>query len=274
MDTSLGIELVGYEGPSMIRSGDELPLTILWQTDREWKTSLDVRLSLELDDGLPLSEVEARVSPVTSGWQAGEVVSQAMLLEVPPGTAPVEHDLVLEWQESSPDGSAEAAGGSLSMGTVTVLRPLVPLPTPRMPHEPWANFGDALQLTGYELSAPDVEPGGELRVTLLWRAWDTPLPVIVSGLELRDTEGRVMAQEQRGLGGAYTSTLWGHEELVRGVYAVRVPEGISSGTHALTLTLQAVRADGEQEVLPFWSDAGVWEESFALGTLNVVDPQR
>jgi len=274
MDTGLGIELVGYEGPSMVRSGEELPLTLLWHTDRGWDTSLDFRLSLAPDDGLPIAEVEARVSPATSGWKPGAAVAQDVLLEVLPGTAPLERNLVLEWQESSPLRGVEAAGGSVLMGTVTVLRPLVPLPTPRMPYEPWANFGNALQLTGYESSAPDVEPGGELRVILLWRAWDTPLPVITSLLELRDTEGRVVAQEQRGLGGAYASTLWGREELVREVRGLKVPEGISSGTYTLALILQAVRADGEREILPFWSEAGVWEDSFALGTSEIIDSQR
>ncbi len=274
MDTGLGIELVGYEGPSMVRSGEELPLTILWQVDDEWGMSLDTRVSLALGDGLPLAEVETAVSPATAGWKPGEVVAQEVLLEVPPGTAPLEYNLLLEWQQSSPDGSAETTGGSLLMGTVTVLRPLVPSPTPRMPHEPWANFGDALQLTGYDLSASDVESGGELRVTLLWRAWDTPLPVIVYTLEWTDAEGRAVAREEEGLGGAYTSTLWGREELVREVCGIKVPQGISSGTYTLSLSLQAVRADGQQEVLPFWSEAGMWEDSFALGTLNVVDSQQ
>jgi 4-amino-4-deoxy-L-arabinose transferase-like glycosyltransferase len=274
IDAIPGLELVAYEAPAMVRQGEELPLTLSWRSDRELDAGLDLRLSLALEEGLRVAEVESALPPATPGWEPGELLSQEVGLQVPSGTPPLEYDLVLEWSESSQEPGPWSPEEGLTMGTITVLRPLIPLPTPPMPHEPWANFGDLLQLTGYELPALDLEAGDELRVTLLWRAWDVPLPVIISTLELRDTEGRAVAQEERGLGGAYTSILWGREELVREVCGLQVSEGSSPGTYTLALTLQAVRADGKRELLPFWSDAGVWEDSFALGTLEVIEAHR
>jgi hypothetical protein len=274
IDAIPGLELVAYEAPTMVRQGEELPLTLFWRAGRQWNAGLDLRLSLALEDGLRVAEVESALSPEMPGWTPGEVLSQEVVVDVPPGTPPLSYNLVLEWRESSQDARPWSAQNGLTMGMIVVLRPLVPLPTPPMPHEPWANFGDLLQLTGYELPAPEVEAGGELHLTLLWRAWDVPLPVIQSALELRDAEGRAVARAERGLGGAYTSTLWGREELVREAYGLEVPEGVSSETYTLTLTLQTVRADGEEELLRVWSDSDVWQDSFALGTLEVIDSPR
>ena len=97
------------------------------------------------------------------------------------------------------------------------------------------------------------------------------MPVIKSTLELRDTEGRVVTKEEGGLGGAYPATLWTREELVREVYGIAIPKGVSSGRYQLTLALQAVRANGKREAIPFWSSSDVWEESFTLGTIEVIN---
>ena len=97
-------------------------------------------------------------------------ISQEIDLHILPGTRPLEFKLIVEVYGTTTSEKVGPLAGRATMGTITVMRPLVPSPTPRMPHEPWANFGNVLQLTGYELPALDVEPGGEIRVTLLWRA--------------------------------------------------------------------------------------------------------
>jgi mannosyltransferase len=270
VDTGLGIELLGYDGPSMIRPGEELPLTLHWQTDHAWDTSLDVHLSLALGDGLSIAEVEAVVSPATSGWKAGELSAQDMILEVPPGTAPLEYNLVLEWRESSRDQGTEVAGESLSMGTVTVLRPLVPLPTPRMPQEPWANFGNLVELTGYELQAEGLAAGDQVRAELLWRAWDVPLPLMAMELVLADSGGTTLVSATMDYpGAAYPSTLWEHQELVRGVNFLDIPDDTLPGWYQLNLVIRARTSSGGWQTVPFWSSSGRWEESFSLAALEI-----
>jgi mannosyltransferase len=270
MDTGLGIELLGYDSPSMVRSGEELPLRLHWQVDDEWDTSLDISVSLALDDGLPLAEVETTVSPATAGWKPGELVAQEVLLEVPPGTAPLEYKLVLEWQESSSDRDTGAGGGSLSLGKVSVLRPLVPSPTPRMPHEPWANFGNLVELTGYEVTAEGLGAGDQIRAQLLWRAWNVPLPLMEMELVLADGEGAALASAGMDYpGDAYPSTLWEREELVGAVYLLDIPEDALPGRYQLNLVLRARAASGAWRAVPFLASSGGWEESFSLATVEI-----
>jgi len=274
-EVAKGLRLVAYDAPRAARSGDELQVSLQWQIGDEAEADYGIYLGLAIEEDADLGEWTVAGGSATSPLQAGGgSISQEIDLHIPPGTPPLEYKLIVEVYEISTSESVGHLAGRATIGTIKVMRPLVPSPTPRMPHEPWANFGDVLQLTGYELPALDVEPGGEIGVTLLWRAWDVPLPVIKSTLELRDTEGRVVAKEEGGLGGAYPSTLWAREELVRVVHILEIPEGISSGSHQLTLALQAVRANGKREAIPFWSSSDVWEERFALGTIEVINPQQ
>ncbi len=274
-EVAKGLRLVAYDAPQAARSGDELQVSLHWQRGDEAETDYGVHLGLAIEEDADLGEwTIAGTSAMAALEAGGGSISQEIDLHILPGTPPLEYKLIVEVYETSASESVGPLAGRATIGTITVMRPLVPAPTPRMPHEPWANFGDVLQLTGYELPALDVELGGEMRVTLLWRAWDVPLPVIKSTLELRDAEGRVVAKEERGLGGAYPSTLWAREELVREVRGPRIPEGISSGTYTLTLTLQAVRANVARGAIPFWSESGAWEDRFPLGTIEVINPQQ
>ena len=129
-------------------------------------------------------------------------------------------------------------------------------------------------MTGYELRPLEVEAGNEIELHLFWRAWGVPLPLIRTEMELRDGEGRVVTMEAACLADRYPSTLWEREELVRDLCQVEVPEAISSGSYELSMRLEAFKATGRWEAIPFWSDAGVWEDSFALGTLEVIDSRR
>jgi mannosyltransferase len=270
-----GLRLVGYDAPEAARSGDLFRVTLDWHVDDEMEIGYGVNVGLAMEEGADLGEwTDADAAAISPLEAEGGSFSQGIDLHILPGTPPMEYKLVVEVYETSTSGGLGPLAGRTAIGTIAVMRPLVPSPTPQMPHEPWANFGNVLQLTGYELPALDVEPGGDIPVTLLWRAWETPLPAIISSLELRDIEGRVVAKEEGDLGGSYTSTLWAREELVREADSLKVPEGISPGSYTLAFTLQALRANGKREVLPFWSDAGVWEDSFALGTLEVIVSQR
>lgn len=270
-----GLRLVAYEAPEAARSGDGMRVTLHWEVGDEVETEYRVNLGLAIKTDADLGQWTDGGAAALSPLEAEEgSISQEIDLHVLPGTPPIEYKLIADVYETSASDGYGPLAGRATIGTITVLRPLVPSPTPPMPHDPWASFGDVLQLTGYELPALDVEPGDEISGTLLWRAWDTPLPTIISALEFRDIEGQVVAQEEVALGGAYPSTLWAREELVREVRGLKVPEGLSPGTYTLTLTLQSVRASGKQEVLPVWSDAGVWEDSFTLGTFEVIESQR
>jgi 4-amino-4-deoxy-L-arabinose transferase-like glycosyltransferase len=262
-----GLRLLESDIPAMARSGEQARISLRWQDDRQAGRAEELEVGLRSMEGTDAVEWLASKSLVSSG--AGRA-SLEMDVEIPAGTPPLEYDVILS-PAPSWGGEGASAGERTVIGKLRVLRPLVPEAPPRMPNEPWANFGDALQLVGYELRPEQVEPGGQLCAEILWRAWDVPLPLVEESLELRH-EGAALSRSSDLLLGAYPSTLWGPQEVVRDVVCLGIPEDTSPGRCELFLALKAWHEDGTEETMPSLSPAGEWEEWFTLAGVEVGAP--
>jgi hypothetical protein len=269
VDIADGLILAGYSAQTVVRAGDYLPVTLGWQTAGEEETVYGVRLALAPEGADPEDWIEVAASSVSV--LDPESPSQESVIEIPPGTPPLEYSLIIYLYDASTSGDPNLLTTGLEIGTIRVVKPLVPPPTPPLPHEPWANFGDLLQLTGYELRPLEVEAGSEIELHLFWRAWGVPLPLIRTEMEWRDRGGLAISSEAACLANRYPSTVWEREELVRDLCRVEVPEAISSGNYELTMRLEAFGPTGRWEAIPFWSVAG-WEETFDLGMIEVIRP--
>jgi hypothetical protein len=271
VDVGDGLILPGYSAPPVVRAGDHLPVTLHWQTAGEEETVYGVRLGLALKRADQEDWIEVAASTVSVLDE--DSPSQESVLQIPPGTPPVEYSLIIYLYDASTGGDPDLLKGGLEIGTVRVMKPLVPPPTPPLPHEPWANFGDLVQLTGYELCPLEAEAGNEIELRSFWRAWGVPLPLVRTEMELRDGEGRVVTMQAACLADSYPSTVWEREELVRDLCRVEVPEVVSSGSYEMSMSLLALGPTGGWETIPFWSTAG-WEESFDLGAIEFINSQQ
>jgi len=269
VDVVDGVKLAGFGAPPVVRAGDSLRVDLHWATEGEVDTAYGARLGLALEG----ADLDVWTDVVASTTFVLDMTSpsQAMEVPIPPGTPPMEYRLILDVYDASTEGGADFVVRGLAVGSVRVMRPVVPPPTPRMQYEPWANFGDLVQLTGYEVLPLEAPQGSAVEVELFWRAWGVPLPLMNTELELRDEDGRVVSEAGGCLSTAYPSINWEREELVRDPCAIEVPQAASSGRYELTLHLEARGAAGRWETVPFWSSAG-WEESLALCTIEVVEP--
>jgi 4-amino-4-deoxy-L-arabinose transferase-like glycosyltransferase len=269
LDVVDGLKLAGYSAQPVVRAGDHLPVTLHWQTAGEKETVYGVRLGLALERQAPEDGIEVASSSVSLLDE--ESPSQESVLEIPSGTPPLDYSLIIHLYDASAGGNPDLLAAGLEIGTIRVVKPLIPASTPAMPHEPWANFGDLLQLTGYDLPALEIEQGGEIELQLLWRAWGVPLLLIRTEMELRDSQGLGVTSEAVCLADRYPSTVWEREELVGDLCRVEVPEEVSSGSYELTIRLEGLSPTGKWETVPFWSTAG-WEETFDLGMIEVIEP--
>ncbi len=269
VDVADGLKLAGFDAPALVHAGDSLRLDLHWQTEGEVGTALEARLGLTLEG----ADLDVWTDVVASTTLAVDVTSAPQVVEVPipPGAPPVQYSLILDVYDPSTERGADLLSTGSAIGSVRVMRPLVPPPTPKMQYEPWANFGDLVQLTGYELSSLEVQPGSTAEVQLYWRAWGVPLPLMEARLELRDEAGRLASEGAGCLSSEYPSINWEREELVRDLCAIEVPQASSSGRYELALRLETTGAAGRWETVPIWSSAG-WENSFALGGIEVVEP--
>jgi mannosyltransferase len=271
------LSLLGYESPQAVRSANSLPLTLYWQAHEQLKSDFNLILRLRASDGHEFARLDGPLSPPPTEWGVRETVSQTVSLAIPAGTPPTAYELTAEVYDPSTGRSLAPAKAGLSLGTVTVHTPLVPRRAPPMTHEPWANFGNLLQLAGFELEPLEIAPGDQLDLELLWRAWDAPLPLVHMVIRLTSTDSQVdVGQWTSYLGNDYRSVLWEKEELVRDVRTLEIPDTAPPGRYVVTVTLQRISSMGEApgaqgaQILPFEPPSGPAQESFPLGEVQVV----
>jgi hypothetical protein len=89
------ISLAAYELPRLeYRSGDTLPLTLLWQASQSPEQGYMVFVHLTRPDGSPISQHDgtpANGTRPTDTWAPGEQITDAHQFGIPPDTAPGEY---------------------------------------------------------------------------------------------------------------------------------------------------------------------------------------
>lgn len=165
------IRLLGYElGRDTLRPGEVLPLRLFWQAMRPVKH--DYTVFVHLLDAEELVVAQRDSQPVlgsypTSRWQPGQVVSDLYLVALPatayaPDEVQVEVGLYLPetWQRlSTQSAEGKALGDNVRFGRLEVK------PTAR-----GFDFGNGVTLMGYTYNRRGLQAGGELVITLHWRA--------------------------------------------------------------------------------------------------------
>lgn len=121
---------------------------------------------------------------------------------------------------------------------------------------PRADFGDQFELVGWSLEPDKLRAGGELGLTIVWRALQSPGARYTTFAHLETRDGFKLAQDDHEpLGGSYPTTQWQGDEMVRDVYRLRLPASIKPGEYILrvgwydTATQDRLSVNGEADVV-------------------------
>jgi hypothetical protein len=99
------------------------------------------------------------------------------------------------------------------------------------------NMGDRVTFLGYDLQ-PLVRAGEDLPVTVYWQAQREMEESYKVFLHLYDSEGRIIAQQDRVPGlGAHPTTMWQKEEVVADRLLVPVDAATPAGEYRLAIGL-------------------------------------
>jgi hypothetical protein len=119
-----------------------------------------------------------------------------------------------------------------------------------------SRLGDQVSLIGYEVDEEVATPGGELRLTLFWRAEGTLEQDYTVFAHLLDATGqRVSGWDSPPLGGDYPTSAWGAGEVIADEYIIPVPADAPPGKYAIAVgmynadtgeRLPVILADGQQ----------------------------
>jgi hypothetical protein len=258
-DSVLGgiLALRGHDGPTNpLPLSSFLDVTLYWEAlvplERDYAVSLKLfdtqgRIWAQKDE-LPLGTLLR-----TSLWPTKVLIRHPMRMAIPGGTPPGDYDLRLEVYDPASRRSLSVPGTGrggvfVNLGSVTLLRPVWPMPPPPLQYGERVDFADSLILLGYNLAGEVFKPGEVVVVDLFWQSLSAPLPDYIVSVRLMDAGDRVAAQqESRPVMDRYPTTKWTEGEIVRDPHELTVPAMATSGLYHLVVEL--TRATNGENVL-------------------------
>ncbi|RME42984.1 MAG: hypothetical protein D6791_16550 [Chloroflexi bacterium] len=224
------VRLAGYDLLSEPTPADQ-PLDVLfyWQALAPMSRNYKVSLRLKDDQGLLWAMEDSQLAGFwypTYRWTVGEVVLGRHPIQLPAGIPPGEYNLDVVFYAA--EGNFRPL--EIHLGRVAIDRPTTP-PTVEdlaIPHPMTAFFG-GLELLGYDLGTTETTPGGEIEVTLFWRAHQGPGIDRRLQLQLGDSIIPITP--------AYPMNQWRAGDVFRTRHRVRVPASNHGGVQSLQVAV-------------------------------------
>ncbi len=234
-----------------VTSGDgALPVELTWQvtTPPPEVPVTQVRLSLVDAQGQTWAQRDSAPAngqlPFSRMTPAGST-SDRHALWIPAGTPPGTYDLklsVYQQPENGParpldvlDADGSPQGTELTLGQVTVERPVPPLDTHRLtmtePRD--VAIGPSLRFMGYDVPAGPWQPGEDIAVDL---GWQVTAPIdrdLVAFVQLLDAREQVVAAWEGPALAGLPSTAWQVGDVLRTPLALRIPASVETGRYRL-----------------------------------------
>ena len=256
LEVSFGGEmtLLGYDlRSSAVEAGETFRLDLYWKAQHKLDTEYSAYARLKDAQSNLWSPKDSRRPggyrdyPATTTWPLDEYAQDSYQIPVLPGTPPGEYDLVVGAFSKATletlgvlDEQEVAAGASLAVGKLTVVRPRKPpsIVELEMQHPVATGFGDELELLGYDIDRPAVQAGEGVHLTLFWRSLKEMSQPYAVLLQLVDGGGEVVTEETFPIANeTYPTTRWQAGEVARTQHYFPVPAETSAGRHRLQLAV-------------------------------------
>ncbi|HFE65849.1 MAG TPA: phospholipid carrier-dependent glycosyltransferase, partial [Chloroflexi bacterium] len=170
-------------------------------------------------------------------WQTGEAVRSLHRLIVPAdmplGEKP---ELRIQLLDSATGTAVPLTQGDNKLADMTLATRDHSYEIPPISQPLDAQFGDAIQLLGYDLDVGDAQPGGALRLTLYWQALATPPGHYTVFTHVAAADGRIVAQLDGPPGGTLTGT-WLPGEVIVDEREILLGADVEDGRYALRVGL-------------------------------------
>jgi hypothetical protein len=264
------MRLLGYEVQGhAVGPGDKIELVLFWEAVTAMDRDYSVSLIALTPDGELIGQWDSYPGMgnfPTSAWQAGEAVQDKLWVQIrrdaPAPTIAwlsvnVYYLPTMERLDTSRDGQRVEQ---------VLLQPIKVAPRRtrayEISHPVSFNFGDEIDLIGYDLETSEARPAGAVSLTLYWRARSGVSRDYTVFTHLVDGEDRIWAQKDNPpLGGNYPTSFWDAGEVVRDNYHILLPADIPLREYVVEVGLYLHRT-GER--LPVLDDAGQVLDNRAL----------
>jgi len=233
------LELLGYQGSVQATAGQSAQATLCWRALAPMTNNQTLYLEVVGADGQGYGRLQTypgRGNYPTSQWTPNTAFCERY--EVPLGSeipAPALAHLQVVWLAA---GSGRAlpvrleTGGPQKDPVYTIefkVAPRAGYPPPSG-HPVTYQFGDEIELTGYDLS----QVGRQVRVALRWQALDDVATEAVVFVHLRDTPAHAWTQgDGAPVSGGYPTRLWRTGEIILDPHLLNLPGQAGSPPLAL-----------------------------------------
>ncbi len=243
------ISLVGYQiTPVKVQPGQELHLETHWQAAKA--PTADYELLVEFVDGGGQVVHGWQLQPFTGEyatrqWQPGEYLRGQQVLSLRGDLTPGGYRLRMALLQ--PDGKPLPVDGE-ALGRIQLEGAYLFLPSaevvdrprrfdlPEMPQPLGMRLGRRAQLMGYDLDVSQAFPGGQLGLTLTWRALGPMVQPYKVFTHLVDGEGQVVAQHDGPPGnGCCPSNTWAEGEVIVDDHLIQLPANLATGSYDLVV---------------------------------------
>jgi len=223
------LTLLGYARPDTpLRPGFNLPLALWWQATAPVDPQT-VQIRWLDRNAVPVRSLSAPILPGYSldRWAVGEVNRMLVDLNVPAGFPAGTYRL------QTGIGNRFADLGAVQVEEVPRLTTLPPGTLPVN-----ARLGDAIALLGYTLNTHTAQPGGQLQVTVYWRA-DAPISRSYKAtLQALAPDGSLVAQDDSiPARWSRPTTGWLPGEIVPDTHTLTLPQSLPTGSLTLIAAL-------------------------------------
>ncbi len=239
LDLALGsLALVGYDlDPGPYHPGDQVALRLYWRVPHPVPGDVTVTARLLDEQGKVLNDLTEPLGSAafpTSRWQSGRALATYVDLPIPARSPSGTYQIALELK-----------GGGISDRRVDISSPVAVVGRPHdftvppVPHPLRATFGGAIDLLGYGIqpeATGTLAPGGQIELTLFWRAVAVINEDYKVFTHLVGPDGKIYGQDDSvPLDGAAPTTSWIPGEVVRDRYTLSIPPSAPAGRYTLTI---------------------------------------
>lgn len=231
------IELLGAKiDRDSAQPGDPIQVTLTWRALQPIDRSYVEFVHLIDDQGILVAQRDTwpgRGMYPTTLWQPAEVFADTFYLHVPAGAcAPNAATLrVGLYEQDGPRLNALDAQGQAIADNAVPIGFLKIEPRPgAYPNSMRVNFGQQVELLGYEMSSRAILPGEAITVTLVWRATAPFIEDYSVFLNALRPNQRISAQDSsKPLRGTFSTKNWTPGQVITDVRVLQFPPTAKSG---------------------------------------------
>jgi hypothetical protein len=272
------MELVGYElEGGAFHPGEFVHATLYWQGLTRMERDYSVSLVLLTPSGDLVGQEDSYPglgSYPTSHWEVGEVIADRCWVRVKPRTQvpAVAWLLVNVYYLPTMEQVPALSNGEPSQQVLLGRLKIAPWEAEEyaISNPMRANFGNQIDLIGYDLDTREVRAGDTLELTLYWQARARANEDYTVFAHVVDEEGRIWAQDDsHPVRGDYPTSFWEAQEVVADTYTLTVPGDMPPGEYELEVGLYLASS---LERLPILDEEGqVLDNRVIVSTLAVLE---